>query len=146
MAKKVKKKSIIPGFGLSMGYTLVYLSLIVLIPLSLIFYKTASLSWTEYWDVITDPRVIASYRLTFTASFAAALINAFFGTLIAWVLVRYDFIGKRVVDGLVDLPFALPTAVAGIALTSVYSANGWTGKFLEPLGIKVAFTSLGVMV
>jgi sulfate transport system permease protein len=146
MAKKVKKKSIIPGFGLSMGYTLVYLSLIVLIPLSLIFYKTASLSWTEYWDVITDPRVIASYRLTFTASFAAALINAFFGTLIAWVLVRYDFIGKRVVDGLVDLPFALPTAVAGIALTSVYSANGWIGKFLEPLGIKVAFTPLGVMV
>lgn len=146
MAKRLAKKSIIPGFGLTMGYTLVYLSLIVLIPLSLIFYKTASLSWKEYWDVVTDPRVIASYRLTFGASFVASVINAVFGTLIAWVLVRYDFIGKRLVDGIVDLPFALPTAVAGIALTSVYSDNGWIGKFLAPLGIKVAFTPLGVIV
>jgi sulfate transport system permease protein len=146
MAKKLKKRRMIPGFGLSMGYTLVYLSLIVLIPLSLIFFKTASLTWKEYWDVVTDPRVVASYRLTFTASFAAACINALFGLIIAWVLVRYDFIGKRVVDGLVDLPFALPTAVAGIALASIYSANGWIGKWLEPLGIKVAFTPLGVIV
>jgi sulfate transport system permease protein len=146
MTRKLKKRSIIPGFGLSMGYTLVYLSLIVLIPLSLIFFKTANLTWKEYWNVITDPRVVASYRLTFTASFTAALTNALFGTLIAWVLVRYDFFGKRVVDGLVDLPFALPTAVAGIALTSVYSTNGWIGKYLEPLGIKVAFTPLGVIV
>jgi sulfate transport system permease protein len=146
MTQKLKKRNMIPGFGLSMGYTLVYLSLIVLIPLSLIFFKTANLTWKEYWNVVTDPRVVASYRLTFTASFTAALTNAFLGTLIAWVLVRYDFFGKRVVDGLVDLPFALPTAVAGIALTSVYSTNGWIGKYLEPLGIKVAFTPLGVMV
>lgn len=139
-----RQKSVLPGFGLSLGYTLAYLTLIVLIPLAGTFVKTSSMSWSQFWDTVTSARVLASYRLTFGASFCAALVNLFFGLLLSWVLVRYDFPGRRVVDALVDLPFALPTAVAGIALTAVYSSNGWIGSRLEPLGIKVAFTPLGV--
>ena len=141
-----KKKNVLPGFSLSLGYTLLYLSLIVLIPLAAAFIKSTELSWHEFWAVVTAPRVVASYRLTFGASLIGALINAVFGLLTAWVLVRYNFPGKKIVDALVDLPFALPTAVAGIALTAVYSANGWIGSIIEPLGIKVAFTPLGVIV
>lgn len=141
-----KQYSILPGFNLALGFTLLYLSLIVLIPLSAAFIRTAELTWPEFWAIITTPRVLASYRLTFGASFAAALVNAAFGLLVAWVLVRYDFPGKKIVDALVDLPFALPTAVAGISLTALYAGNGWIGQFLEPLGIKVAFTPLGIFV
>ena len=135
-----------PGFNLALGFTLLYLSLIVLIPLSAAFIRTASLTWAEFWNIVTTPRVLASYRLTFGASFAAALVNAVFGLLVAWVLVRYRFPGKKLVDALVDLPFALPTAVAGIALTALYAGNGWIGQFFEPLGIKIAFTPLGIFV
>lgn len=141
-----KQHSILPGFNLAIGFTLLYLSLIVLIPLSAAFIRTAELTWSEFWTIVTAPRVMASYRLTFGASFAAAMVNAFFGLLVAWVLVRYHFPGKRIVDALVDLPFALPTAVAGIALTALYAGNGWIGQFLEPLGVKVAFTPLGIFV
>ncbi|MDE2366380.1 MAG: sulfate ABC transporter permease subunit CysT [Betaproteobacteria bacterium] len=141
-----KQHSVLPGFNLALGFTLLYLSLIVLIPLSAAFIRTASLTWVEFWNIVTTPRVLASYRLTFGASFAAALVNAVFGLLVAWVLVRYRFPGKKLVDALVDLPFALPTAVAGIALTALYAGNGWIGQYLEPLGIKVAFTPLGVFV
>lgn len=141
-----KRKNILPGFNLSLGYTLFYLGLIVLIPLSAAFIKTAELGFAEFWHTVTTPRLLASYKLTFGASLLGALINAFFGLLAAWVLVRYNFPGKKIVDALVDLPFALPTAVAGIALTAVYSANGWIGSLLEPHGIKVAFTPLGVIV
>lgn len=142
----LKQHSILPGFNLALGFTLLYLSLIVLIPLSAAFIRTAELSWPDFWSIITTPRVLASYRLTFGASFAAALVNALFGLLVAWVLVRYHFPGKKFVDALVDLPFALPTAVAGIALTALYAGNGWIGQYLEPLGIKVAFTPLGIFV
>jgi sulfate/thiosulfate transport system permease protein len=141
-----KHKNVLPGFNLSLGYTIFYLSLIVLIPLSAAFIKTTELSLHEFWAVVTAPRVLASYKLTFGASLIAALINGVFGLLTAWVLVRYQFTGKKIIDALVDLPFALPTAVAGIALTAVYSSNGWIGAWLEPHGIKVAFTPLGVMI
>ena len=141
-----KQKNVLPGFNLSLGYTIFYLSLIVLIPLSAAFIKTTELSLHEFWAVVTAPRVLASYKLTFGASLIAALINGVFGLLTAWVLVRYRFPGKKIIDALVDLPFALPTAVAGIALTAVYSTNGWIGAWLEPHGIKVAFTPLGVVV
>lgn len=140
------RRHILPGFGLTMGFTLLYLGLIVLIPLSVVFLNAASLSWSRFWQTITDPRVLASYRLTFGASLVGALINAVFGMLTAWVLVRYHFPGKRIVDALVDLPFALPTAVAGITLTALFAGNGWVGRYLEPLGIKVAFTPLGVVM
>ncbi len=140
------QKNVLPGFKLSLGYTLLYLSLIVLIPLSAAFIKTAELSLTEFWQVVSAPRVVASYQLTFGASLAAALINTVFGLLAAWVLVRYQFHGKKMIDALIDLPFALPTAVAGIALTAVYAKNGWLGSQLEPLGIHVAFTPLGIVV
>lgn len=143
---KKKKKHLLPGFGLSLGYTLVYLSLIVLIPLAAVFLRSAELGLSEYWAVVTTPRVLATYRLTFGASLIAALINLVFGLLTAWVLVRYQFVGKKVLDALVDLPFALPTAVAGISLTAIYAPNGWLGQWLEPHGIKVAFTPLGVVV
>ena len=139
-------RRVLPGFGLSLGYTLVYLCLIVLIPLSAAFFKTAQLTWPEFVAVVTAPRVMASYRLTFGASFGAAAINTVFGLLVAWVLVRYRFPGRALVDALVDLPFALPTAVAGIALAGLFSANGWFGSLLVPLGITVAFTPLGVLV
>ncbi|WP_029512389.1 MULTISPECIES: sulfate ABC transporter permease subunit CysT [unclassified Methylophilus] len=141
-----KKKHLLPGFGLSLGYTLVYLSLIVLIPLAAVFLRTTELSWHEFCAVVTTPRVVATYKLTFGASLLAAVINLVFGLLTAWVLVRYQFFGKKVLDALVDLPFALPTAVAGIALTAIYAPNGWLGQWLEPHGIKVAFTPLGVVV
>ena len=137
---------VLPGFGLSMGYTLTYLSLIVLIPLTAVFIKTTSLSLDAFWEAVTSPRVMASYRLSFGAALLAAAINVVFGFLLAWSLVRYSFPGKRAVDALVDLPFALPTAVAGISLTALYARNGWLGQYLEPLGIKVAFTPLGVLV
>lgn len=141
-----KQKSVLPGFNLTLGYTLLYLGLIVLIPLSAAFIKTTELSLDEFWSVVTAPRVLASYKLTFGASLIAALINAAFGLLTAWVLVRYHFPGKKIIDALVDLPFALPTAVAGIALTAVYAGNGWIGSLLEPHGIKVAFTPIGVII
>jgi sulfate transport system permease protein len=137
---------VLPGFGLSIGVTISYLSLIVLIPLSAVFVKSSGLGWSEFWHVATAPRVMASYRLSFGASLLAAAINVVFGLLLAWSLVRYNFPGRRIVDALVDLPFALPTAVAGIALTALYAPNGWLGQYLEPLGIKVAFTPLGVLV
>lgn len=140
------RKRVLPGFGLSLGFTLAYLSLIVLIPLSAVFFKTATMSWAEFWSAVAAPRVVASYKLTFGASLLAALINAVFGLLLAWGLTRYTFPGRKIVDALIDLPFALPTAVAGIALTAIYAKNGWIGSLLEPLGIKVAFTPLGVLV
>ncbi|MBK7352440.1 MAG: sulfate ABC transporter permease subunit CysT [Nitrosomonas sp.] len=141
-----KQHRVLPGFNLAIGFTLLYLSLVVLIPLSATFIRAAELTWSEFWMVVTTPRVMASYRLTFGASFIAALINAIFGLLIAWVLVRYQFTGKKIVDALIDLPFALPTAVAGITLTALYAGNGWFGQFLAPLGIKVAYTPIGVFV
>lgn len=142
----LKQRSILPGFGLAMGFTLLYLSLIVLIPIAALFLRTTSLSWGEFWSTVTAPRVLASYQLSFGASFFSALVNALFGLLVAWVLVRYSFPGKRIIDALVDLPFALPTAVAGISLTSIFVKNGWIGQYLEPWGIQVAFTPLGVTV
>jgi sulfate/thiosulfate transport system permease protein len=142
----LKKRTILPGFGLTLGYTIFYLSLIVLIPLGALFLKSASLSAADFWSTVTDPRVLASFRISFGGAFIAALINVFVGLLIAWVLARYEFWGKSVVDALVDLPFALPTAVAGIALTTVFSVNGWLGKPLAEMGIKVAYTPLGIIV
>lgn len=137
---------VMPGFRLSLGFTLFYLSLIVLIPLSAVFLKTFTMSWDAFVAAVTSDRVMASYRLTFGAALIAAILNVFFGGIVAWVLVRYRFPGKRIIDALVDLPFALPTAVAGIALTALYSTNGWLGHYLEQIGIKVAFTPLGVVV
>jgi sulfate transport system permease protein len=143
---KVKQRSVLPGFGLTMGCTMSYLSLIVLIPLAGLFLKSASISWSQFFATVTDPAVVASYKLTFGASLVAATINAFFGLIVAWVLVRYSFLGKRLVDAMVDLPFAMPTAVSGIALTTLYSTNGWIGRCLAPFGIEVAYSSLGVTV
>lgn len=140
-----RTRRVLPGFGLSLGVTLFYLSLIVLIPLSALFFKSAALGSRAFWNAVTDPEVVAAYKLTFGASLGAAALNLIFGLLVAWVLARYRFPGRRLVDGLVDLPFALPTAVAGIALTTVYAQNGWIGRFLEPHGVKVAFTPLGVL-
>ncbi|MCM3760178.1 sulfate ABC transporter permease subunit CysT [Alkalihalobacillus oceani] len=141
-----KAHSIIPGFGLSLGFTMMYVGLLVLLPLAMVFINTSTMGWQQFWATVTEPRVVASYRLSFGAAFIAACMNAVFGLLIAWVLVRYDFKGKRLIDGLVDLPFALPTAVAGIALTTLYASTGWVGQHLEVLGIRVAFTPLGVIV
>ncbi len=140
------QRRVLPGFGLALGFTLTYLCLIVLIPLSTIFVKTAGLGWHTFWATVTTPRVLASYRLSFGASLLAAAINTVFGVLAAWVLVRYRFPGRRLMDALVDLPFALPTAVAGIALTTLYAPNGWLGSRLVPLGLQVAFAPLGVVV
>jgi sulfate transport system permease protein len=137
---------VMPGFNLSFGFTLFYLTLIVLIPLSAVFLKTFTMTWPAFWSAISSDRVVASYRLSFGASLIGAFINVVFGGIVAWVLVRYSFPGKKIIDALVDLPFALPTAVAGIALTSLYSGNGWFGRYLEPAGIKVAFTPLGIIV
>jgi len=142
----LKQPSVLPGFGLTLGFALFYFSLIVLIPLSGLFFKTSTLTWEQFVHTVTEPRALASYRLTFGASFLGALGNGFFGSVVAWVLVRYRFPGRSIVDALVDLPFALPTAVAGITLTAIYSANGWIGQVIEPLGLKVAFTPLGVLV
>jgi sulfate transport system permease protein len=141
-----RRRNVLPGFGLALGFTLVYLSLIVLIPLAAAFAKTTSLTWTAFWTIVTAPRVVASYRLTFGASLGAALINTVFGLHVAWVLVRYRFPGHRIADALVDLPFALPTAVAGIALAGLFAPNGWFGAPLAIFGAKVAFTPLGVLV
>src|SRR5436190_7644285 len=142
----LKRHSVLPGFDLALGFTLLYLGFIVLIPLAAAFLKTFTMTWPAFWAAVASPRVLASYRLTFGASLAAALVNALFGLIVAWVLVRYEFPGKRIVDALVDLPFALPTAVAGIALTSLYAENGWIGRQLAPHGIKVAYTPLGIVV
>ena len=142
----LRRHSVLPGFDIALGFTLLYISLIVLIPLSAAFLKTFTLTWPQFRDAVSSPRVVASYRLTFGASLAAAIINAVFGLLVAWVLVRYAFPGRRIVDALVDLPFALPTAVAGIALTAIYAENGWIGQWLALAGIKVSFTPLGVFV
>ncbi len=141
-----KSRSVLPGFGLSLGITCTYLSLMVLLPLATVFVRTADLSWAAFLHTVTDPRVVASYRVTFGASLAAAVINSVFGLLVAWVLVRYRFPGRRLVDAMVDLPFALPTAVAGIALTTLYTPSGWVGAYLEPLGIKVSYTWIGITV
>jgi sulfate transport system permease protein len=146
MKLSLRHRSILPGFGLTLGFTMTYLGLIVLIPLAGLFVKTATMTWPQFWATITDVRVLAAYRLSFGASFLAAIINLVFGLIVAWVLVRYRFPGRRVMDALIDLPFALPTAVAGISLTALYAENGWIGRYLTPLGLKVAFTPLGVIV
>ena len=137
---------VLPGFHLTLGFTMVYLSLIVLIPLAALVFKTLQLSWAQFWQAVTAPRVVASYQLTVGASLIAAMVNALFGMLLAWVLVRYEFFGKKVVDALVDLPFALPTAVAGISLTALLAGNGWIGQYLEPMGIQLAFNRNGVLI
>ena len=139
-------KRVLPGFGLTLGYTLFYLSIIVLIPLSALIFKTFTLTWEQFWAAISSPRVVASYQLTFGASFFAAVVNLVFGLLIAWVLVRYQFPGKKIVDAFVDLPFALPTAVAGISLTALLAGNGWVGQYFEPFGIQLAFNPNGVVI
>ena len=141
-----RQPSALPGFGLTFGFTLTWLTLIVLIPLATIFLRSLGMGWQEFVAVGFSPRALAAYRLSFGTAAAAGLVNAVFGGLVAWVLVRYDFTGKRVLSALVDLPFALPTAVAGIALTALYAPNGWVGQVLDPLGIKVAFTSLGITI
>jgi sulfate transport system permease protein len=146
MPFQFKKRSVLPGFGLTFGYTIFYLSLIVLIPIGALFLKSSTLSLADFWNTVTAPRVLASYRITFGAAFIAALFNLFAGLLIAWVLARYEFKGKSIIDALVDLPFALPTAVAGIALTTVFSVNGWLGKPLNALGIHVSYTPIGIIV
>jgi sulfate transport system permease protein len=141
-----RKPSVLPGFGLALGFTVFYLSLIVLIPLSTLFWKSAGLGWSGFWQAVTAPRVVASYKLTFGAALAAAAVNGVFGLVVTWVLVRYRFPGRRLMDALVDFPFALPTAVAGIALTTLYAPNGWLGEPLARLGIKAAFTPLGITI
>ncbi len=141
-----RNRGVLPGFRLSLGYTVTYLSLLVLIPLAGLAWKSADLGWAGFWEAIAAPRALAAYRLTFGAAFVSAAVNVAFGLVTAWVLARYEFPGKGFVDALVDLPFALPTAVAGIALTSLYAENGWLGRFLEPLGIKVAFAPAGITV
>src|SRR5215472_8919556 len=146
MAVKFKQRSIIPGFGLALGFTLLYLCLIVLIPLSATFLKTSALTWHQFVRVVTAPRAMASYRLSFGGSLIAAVINLILGLLVAWVLVRYKFPAKRLLDSLVDLPFALPTAVAGIALTTIYAPNGWLGRPFAAIGIKTAYSQLGVLI
>jgi sulfate transport system permease protein len=138
--------SILPGFRLTLGYTVVYLSLIVLIPLAGLFLRSFAMPFSDFWRVVTDPRTVASYRITLVTSFAAACVNAVFGSIVAWCLVRYTFPGRRIIDALIDLPFALPTAVSGIVLTTVYAPQGWIGSLLAPLGIKVAYTPLGIIV
>ncbi|MCE1160699.1 MAG: sulfate ABC transporter permease subunit CysT [Burkholderiales bacterium] len=143
---RIRARNVLPGFRLTLGYTIFYLSLIVLIPLSAVFFETSSMGWNAFWNTVTNPRIVATYRLSFGAALLAAAINAFFGLLLAWALVRYSFPGKRMVDALVDLPFALPTAVTGITLATIYAKDGWIGQFLEPLGIKVAYTPLGILV
>lgn len=139
-----QRSRVLPGFGLSLGFTLAYVSLIVLIPLSAVFIKSFGIGWDGLWEILTSERILKSLQLSFSAALIAAFVNVIFGLLLAWCLVRYSFPGKRIVDALVDLPFALPTAVAGIALTSLYSKNGWIGQYLEPLGIQVAYTPIGI--
>jgi sulfate transport system permease protein len=146
MSSRQSTKSVLPGFSLTMGYTVLYLSLLVLLPLAALVIKSTSLGWDGFWASAWNPRVVAAYKLTFGASLVAATINAVFGFVVAWTLVRYTIPGKKFVDAMVDLPFALPTAVSGIALTAVYSQNGWIGQYLEPLGIKAAFSPLGIVI
>ncbi len=146
LARSHKPARVLPGFNITLGFTLTYLSLIVLIPLSALIFKTFTLTWDQFVEAVTGPRVMASHRLTFVASFLAAAVNVVFGLLVAWVLVRYNFFGKKVVDALVDLPFALPTAVAGISLTALLAGNGWVGQYLEPMGIQLAFNPNGVVI
>ena len=146
MQDRAKRRSVLPGFGLALGYSVLYLSLIVLIPLAALFARAATLSWQDFWAAVAAPRALASYRLTVGCSLIGALVNGTFGFIVAWVLVRYRFPGRRAVDAMVDLPFALPTAVSGIALTTVYSQHGWLGRPLEALGIKAAFSPLGVTI
>ncbi len=146
MRKTLRNKGFLPGFGMTMGYTIIYLSLLVLIPLSVLFLKATTMSWEQFVGTILDARVLASIRVSILSSFFAACVNAVFGVLVAWVLARYEFFGKRIIDGIVDLPFALPTAVGGIALTSIYAENGWLGQYLAEWGIKVAYTPLGIWV
>ena len=143
---RFRKPSVIPGFGLALGFSVAYLTLIILIPLSGLAWRSASLGWAEFWNIATDPRVVRSLELSFGTSFAAALVNVVFGTIVAWVLVRNRFPGRRIVDAMVDLPFALPTAVAGIALTTLYAPNGWIGSLFAPLGVKIAYTPLGITI
>ena len=141
-----RRPSVIPGFGLTLGFTIAYLTLIILIPLSGVVWRSASLGWAEFWAIATDERTLQALKISFGASLIAASVNVVFGVLVAWVLVRYSFPGRRIIDAVVDLPFALPTAVAGIALTAIYAPNGWIGSLLAPLGIKVAFTPIGIVV
>jgi sulfate/thiosulfate transport system permease protein len=141
-----RKRRVLPGFGITMGFTLLYLSLIVLMPISTILLKTATLSWSEFWGTVTSPRTLAAYRLSLETAWIAAAVNVISGLLVAWVLVRYRFPGKRIIDGLVDLPFALPTAVAGIALTSLYASSGWIGSYVEAFGLKIAYTPSGIVI
>lgn len=143
---RFRQHSVLPGFGLTLGYTVLYLSIIVLIPLSALFIRTASMPLDKFWHAISEPRVMASYRLTFGTSLIGAIVNVVFGFCVAWSLVRYRFPGRRLLDSLVDLPFALPTAVSGIALTAIYAKNGWVGKYLAQIGIKSAFSPLGVTI
>ncbi len=143
---RFRRHSVIPGFGLTLGYTISYLSLIVLIPLSALVVRGSSQPWAQFSATVFDPRTLAAWRLTFGTALVASLINAFFGLIVAWTLVRYDFPGRRIVDALIDLPFALPTAVSGIALTAIYAPNGWVGRWLAPLGIKGAFSPLGIVI
>ena len=142
----LKKKSVIPGFGLGLGYVVFYLCLIVLIPLSAMALKAGSLGWGEFWGIVLEPRVVAAFKVSFGTALLATLVNAVFGLPVAWVLVRYRFPGRKIVDALVDLPFAMPTAVAGITLTTLFAPHGWVGRLLDPLGVKVAYTRLGITV
>ena len=146
MRLALKQRSILPGFGLTLGFTVAYLSLIVLIPLAGLVLRTTTLTWDRFWSTVTNARVVAAYQLSFKTAAIAALVNAVFGLILAWVLVRYRFPGRRLVDALIDLPFALPTAVAGISLTAIYAANGWLGRHLEPLGLKIAYAPAGIVV
>lgn len=142
----IKHYSVLPGFGITLGFSLIYLSLLVLVPLGGLLLYTAQMSWESFWQTITDPQVVASYKLSFGASFVAALLNTFFGLILSWILVRYQFVGKKIVDALVDLPFALPTAVAGISLAAIFASDGWVGRFLEPFGIQAVYTPLGIVI
>lgn len=144
--KGSRKIRVLPGFGLSLGFSIFYISLIVLLPLAAVFIKSFDLTWAQFWSTVSNPRVVASYRISFSTAFWAGAINAVFGLLVAWVLVRYRFPGKGLIDSLVDIPFALPTAVAGIALTTIYAKNGWIGSLLDPLGIKVAYSQSGIII
>jgi sulfate transport system permease protein len=144
--RRKRNRSVLPGFGITMGFTLLYLSLIVLIPLAGIIVKTTQQSWETFWQTVTSPRVLASIEVSLTTSFAAAIVNAVFGTIVAWVLVRYKFPGKRLIDGLIDLPFALPTAVAGISLTTIYAQNGLLGSWFAKLGIQTAYSQIGITI
>ncbi|MBX3362737.1 MAG: sulfate ABC transporter permease subunit CysT [Phycisphaeraceae bacterium] len=145
-ARRRKQSSVLPGFGLTMGFSVTYLGLIVFLPLSTLFLMTSRLTWAEFWRIVSDERTMAAYGLSIGGAIIAAIVNTVFGVVIAWVLVRYTFPGKKIMDGLVDLPFALPTAVAGIALTAIYAQNGWLGRFLDPIGIKAAYSRVGVVI